>query len=583
MTTHGFDLGSLDLASGFPHDDGYTLSVLGAGATFGQSQAVVRQIVSMLADGDLVSYDRAGNRVAEFDVLIEGADGTSLQAGEVALRRELYRPNTVTWTPPADFSAPTVFEVVTSEMAPKFDDLDELRTRRVFHVTLTCAPFARSAVPVTVQALTVGVTPTIVTINNADTTSGWTALGVVGSNPSFSNPVTDEGSFVRTTLTGEYAGVSLILTTSQDVTATRYIEVEVSGSPALGPAVTEGTPGFGFTFDGGVTPYLLPVLTRLLSGGRTLYVFDANGYSTLTRLAVSRRYLASPVTSTVEVHDVRRTDTLSVITKRQTARIVSVLGTERTPASLAIASADGTTNLGMTVVHTSPEDGSGYSPPLRRWRVSGAASPTADTSTMSGAREPIAVANPFIAEVPNEAIPEGGYLLAARLRVSSPGMAIINWATETVIDGVGDGYVTDYATVTFPNTGWFFVPVAVLTLPSVRSYSGKVRVLLSSATAELDEGWLFRVDDGCALTVVHNVVKPRLWLDSPDVSSRVPRIWIGNDAGRADASHPGANLYCHGNHTFTPDATATFVATSGAENPKAALTYYPRWPSNAAS
>ena len=63
----------------------------------------------------------------EFDVLIEGADGVALQAGEVALRRELYRPNMVTWTPPADFSAPTVYEVVTSEMAPKFDDIDELR------------------------------------------------------------------------------------------------------------------------------------------------------------------------------------------------------------------------------------------------------------------------------------------------------------------------------------------------------------------------------------------------------------------------------------------------------------------------
>ena len=64
LSTHGFELGTLDLASGIAHDDGYTLSVLGAGATFGASQAVVREIVSMLADGNLVSYDRAGNRVA---------------------------------------------------------------------------------------------------------------------------------------------------------------------------------------------------------------------------------------------------------------------------------------------------------------------------------------------------------------------------------------------------------------------------------------------------------------------------------------------------------------------------------------
>ncbi|RYB90831.1 hypothetical protein EUA06_11180 [Nocardioides glacieisoli] len=560
MSTHGFDLGTLDLASGLPHGDGYTLSVLGSGATFGQSQAVVRQIVSMLADGDLVSYDRAGNRVAEFDVLIEGADGAALQAGEVALRRELYRPNVVTWTPPADFSAPTVFEVVTSEMAPKFDDIDELRTRRVFHVTLTCAPFARSRDLVTVPALAVGPTPTTVTVSTADSTTGWTTVA----------PATlgQTGGYVYSTQTSAFFGEGehYLFFAAATVPATPYVVVEWQATyPTL------------------FTPTLLaaPVVQTLnLPDGWTKTVYDTTGlsYASLTFRAVLRG-----TSGQYRIRDVKRTDTIPQITARQVARIVSVAGTERTPASLAIKSANGTSNLNMTVVHTSPEDGSGYSPPLRRWRVSGAASPTTDAATMSGAREPILPANPFIAEIPNPALPEGGYLLAARMRASVVGSATINWATDTRIDGVAEGYVTDYATTNFPSSGnWYFVPIAVLTLPSVRSYSGKVRINLSSMTAELDEAWLFRVDDGCALTVLHNAVKPRLWLDSPDVASRVPRIWIGNDAGRVDASHPGANLYTHGNHTFTPDAMAVFVGTSGTENPEASLTYFPRWHSNAA-
>lgn len=582
MSTHGFDLGTLDLASGQPHEDGYTLSVLGAGASFGQSQAVVRQIVSMLADGDLVSYDRAGNRVAEFDVLIEGADGVALQAGEVALRRELYRPNAVTWTPPADFSAPTVYEVVTSEMAPKFDDIDELRTRRVFHVTLTCAPFARPPAAITVPALAPpAVSPTTATINDATSTTGWSARaqtmvdGLVTDIVPVS--VTDLGAD-GVSVSAECIFLQFTYTPPAPIalTGTPYVTVELSGSvPDL----------FSIVHPTGAASGATPTLVRALTNGHTQYVLPVDPARPLVRVDVfwSKTYYPTPTVVTFNAFDISRTDTLPQISTRQISRIVSVAGTERTPASLAISAPNGTDDLAMTIVHTSPEDGSGYAPPLRRWRVSGG-TVTADASTMSGGREPIVLANPFIAEVPNLAVPEGGYLLAARTRIASGTSATINWATDTQIDGATEGYVTDAATFDFPSTGnWFFTPIAVLTLPSVRSMSGKVRILLSSTNAELDEAWLFRVDDGCALTVVHYGAKPRLWLDSPDVSSQVPRIWIGDNTSRADASHPGANLYAHGNHTFTPDAMAVFVGTSGTENPEAALTYYPRWHSNAAS
>jgi hypothetical protein len=244
----------------------------------------------------------------------------------------------------------------------------------------------------------------------------------------------------------------------------------------------------------------------------------------------------------------------------------------------------GATALGMTIVHTSPEDGSGYSPPLRRWRVSGAGE-TSNPTAVSQALESIVLPNPFVAEVPNRAVPEGGYLLAARMLVPTAGVTAINWAAETVTRGVGQGYVTDFAHWDFPLPHtWNFVPLAVLTLPTLRSEEGTVRISLSSnVPVELDEAWLFRVDDGCALTVVNDVGTARMWLDSPDINSRVPRVWIGDDETRIDAFHPGSKLYCHGNHTFAPDKVQVFTATSGIEGPAVSMSHYPRWHSNAAT
>lgn len=546
----------------------------------GEPEMVVETLASQLADGDLERTVRYGNRAYVIPIYIEGPTLADVADAEALLRAQLRRDGlTLTHNPGDSWAVDSVYEVQTAKMTPARDDRFESHLIRKFTLTLTCGPFARSAARVVTEALAPpAATPTTATINDATSTTGWSA-GLINTTTGISSPaVVDLGadgiaaSGYGWTLTLRYT-----TTTPISLTGTEYITVEMSGT----------TPTSFYLDYVGDSAIITPISARATTAGTVVYVLPANPARSLDGLEIT--YNNFSTTGSVDenlvlrVYDVSRTDTIPQISSRQISRIVPVSGTERTPASLAIASADGVDDLGMTVVHTSPEDGSGYSPPLRRWRTSGAASPTPDAATMSGAREPITLANPFIAVVPNNSIPEGGYLLAARMRVSAAGTAVVNWATETVIDGTSDGYVTDYATVAFPNTGWFFVPIAVLTLPSVRSYSGNVKILLSSTTTELDEAWLFRVDDGSALTVVHNTVKPRLWLDSPDVSSQVPRIWVGSNAARTDASHPGANLYAHGNHTFTPDAMAVFVGTSGTEYPSVTLTHYPRWHSNAAS
>jgi hypothetical protein len=587
MTTHGLELGTLDLASTEAHDDGYTLTVLGAGASFGASQAKIREIVSMLADGNLVTYDSAGNRVATFDVLIKAADGVALQAGEVALRRELYRRNTVTWTPPADFSAPTVYEIVTSEMAPLFDDIDELRDRRKFRVTLTCAPFARSAEPVTIEALAAPpVTPTTATITNADTTAGFSASKTVWDTTTgpggATTPVTvtDGGSYAQASASATYLSLKLTYTTSAvDMSATRYLSVEMSGSYVF---------NFMLTLNG-VSGYHTPILTRTNAGGTKQYVFDTAGGSLTAFSAITGAgpVWGATVTITLDVHDISRTDTLPQVSARQSTRIIEVGGTERTPASIHVTAADGTDPLGgLVIVHTSPEDGSGYSPSLRRWRTTASAgTPAAEVSAMSGQKESISeVAGGFNAKVDTSALPEGGYVLMARVRSLGSETTPIYWSTSTIFPDATtqEGYTNGNVPYDFPDDEWQLIPLAALSLPSVRTSAGQVEISLqaigTSQPIELDEAWLFRVDDDCALSIVATDAA-HLWLDSPDVSSSVPRVWIGDSA---DVKvHPGDALQAMGNHVLSPNGTAAFTAAL-TDNPATDATFYRRWHSNAA-
>jgi hypothetical protein len=501
---------------------------------------------------------------------IEGADLAELADHEAALARECNRTfNEFAVTPGDGFAPTSVFDTTDISATPiRYDDGGEQTNYREWELSIETVPHARSADLTVASPLSVGGSPSVTVFDTCDVATGWSATidGVSATATTF----WEAGSvaiFATGDLDGDEDTVILTRTVAVDFTGTPYLVVEArSGSPVS--ATADGV--------------ALPLLNVRDLGSRHLeYTFLApTGTVTVLDFAYTRR--PGEAWIGLFIYDLTKSNMPPGATAHQLSRIVPVVGTERTPASLQIASSDGTEDLGMTIVHTSPEDSSGYSPPLRRWRVSGG-TVTTDASTMSGGREMMTIANPFIAEVPNQALPEGGYLLAARLRVSVAGSAVINWAAETVIDGAGDGYVTDYATVTFPNTGWHFVPVAVLTLPTVRSYSGSVRALMSSATAEIDEGWLFRVDDDCALSVVHNILKPRLWLDSPDLTSRVPRIWVGDDENRLDASHPGGNLYCHGNHTFAPDAMSVFVATATTEYPDITLTHHARWHTNAAS
>lgn len=583
--THGLELGTLDLASGLPSDDGYTFSVLAAGFTTGDPQAVVREIVSMLADGNLVSYDRAGNRVVSFEVLVEASDGVALQAGEVALRRELYRPNTVTWTPPSDFAAPTVYEVVTSEMAQKFDDLEELRTTRRFAITLTCAPFARSSTAVTVQALAPPpVSPTTVTVNDATSTTGWSGRLVTSGVAGSSTPAVVDLGVDGVNVSGY--GYALTLTydppSPVSLSGTPYVTIELAGTTPT---------NFHVTYSGAASIEVTPAVVRTTPSGTVVYVLPVDPSASLLKLSstYSNFFTLGAVNESIALsaYDISRTNVLPSITTHQSARSLEVAGTERSPASINIAPGGSGTALGWTIVHTTPETLAGYSPALRQFRTSGN-TVTSSSTLMSGGREPVN-STPVVAQVPLASLPEGEYALAALMRSTVVGTFPIFYEARTLLPGVGYlGGTSDIVSATFTATNtWTLIPLDVVTLPPVRSNGAFVQLNLSrtpvaAEVIDLDEWWTLRMGDDCATTILYDNAG-FLWLDSPDVSSGVPRIWVGGNSNRSDAHHPSFNLYAQGAHALHPDGTAIFVATSGLEYPNVSATYYPRYHSNAAS
>lgn len=584
MSVHGLDLGALDLASGIPSDDGYTLSVLAAGATFGEPAAVVREIVSQLADGSLVTYDRAGNRVVSFEVQIKASDGAALQAGEVALRRELYRPNVVTWTPPADFSAPSVYEVITSEMSQRFDDLEELRNTRRFLVTLTCKPFARSVELVTVEGLAPPpVTPTTATVNAADTITGWTTYVAAQSGASALGTPTDGGSYLYVaengTMQNGLTTVELRFSTSAvSMSATPYLLVEAKFA-TYGP----GYIAFRAILNG-VERSLAPVFTRATATGTTVYALNTDGQS-LTGLAVAAVNVSpSPDQTRVEVHDVTRTDTLTQTSPRQVSRIIGVGGTERTPASLRAYTSSGF--LGVTLLHTTPHDGSGYTPDMRRWRATGNTTyANVGTRKITGTYEPMRP-NAVTSRTPAHSMPRGDYILCAAIKsdtATTTSPFPISWAVKSVISGQTIGSIegTGY--------GWFpvaneltIVPIAAVQAPIVRSGALDVEVHLLNPTntlaLDVEEWWMFTDDDDSALSIV-NTSEGNLWLDSADVDSPVPTVWVGPD--KPNSYHPSGGLVAQGTHTFKPGPLLVTSISDSNNYLEAELTYHEHWHSNA--
>lgn len=572
-------IGSLDLTE-------YPFSVDRENAVdVGEPEMVVVSTPSQLADGDLERTVRHGNRTYVLPIYIEGPTLADVADAEALLRAELRRTGlTLTHDPGDSWAVPSVYEVQTVRMALSRDDTHESHLIRRWTLTLVCGPWTRSSSAVTVQAIAPppgGGTPTTASITTADTTTGWSATSLGPGGPT-SPAVVDIGDGVSASDYAIQLKLMYALPTPVAPTGTPYVTVDLAG--------TTPTQFVGIGLDVAVGP--MPVAaTQVLPTGVVRYYLAVDTTKTLSGLHIvwngSAAGADGPQSVTFSVYDISRTDTLPSITTHQSARSLEVSGTERSPASINIAPGGSGTSLGWTIVHTTPETLAGYSPALRQFRTSGN-TVTSSSTLMSGGREPVN-STPVVAQVPLASLPEGEYAIAALMRSTVVGTFPIFYEARTLLPGIGYlGGTSDTVSATFTATNtWTLIPLDVVTLPPVRSNGAFVQLNLSrtpvaAEVIDLDEWWTLRMGDDCATTILYDNAG-FLWLDSPDVSSGVPRIWVGGNSNRSDAHHPSFNLYAQGAHALHPDGTAIFVATSGLEYPNVSATYYPRYHSNAAS
>lgn len=548
----------------------------------GEPEVEIVTVSGGLADGDIEQESHTGNRTYVIPLYIEGPTMADLAENEAALRRELKKAGVLLSHNAGDGFAPTsVYEVFTARLVHARDDTHESHLIRRYTLTLRCSPWARSADLTTIEALEAAGTAT--TVDACNSATGWTGK-VNGVNFGAADPawLGSSGSVWAYDLFDP--GPQLIeLTRAGTFSITSpYLKIVTRGNE---PAVTTATA----TVDGVVTELQLIAQYKTTADiDGYAFVFEISGTS-VSSLTVANYSQATP--SAFGVSDVAFIATPPSIAPRQITRVLHVGGTERTPASIHVASPDGTTDLGLVIVSTTPSryPEVGFHPAMSRWYLSGTR--TADASSVSGYR--FRLDNGFMAaQAPAISFPEGGYQMAALMAASVEGTYEVVSLVQTRKAGtILKEWSNTEVVHLFPSPNWGLVDMGVPRLPILRAESGTDVVLavkvrqtngadLVGVTVEAQDAWMLPVDDGCGLEITLTD-KANLWMDSPSTSSGVPVVLEGDNADRTGATFPlrGARSSAH---VLSPGMTGITVITSISDYPAVSASYYKRWHSNAA-
>lgn len=560
---HSVELGGLALmVEGKPagSEDGYQLSVLGEDTTYGNPQPVTTTLYSMLRNGSVVSRDRDENRQPVLLVQVETElnDGNALALGEAAVMAVCRRPVELIWTPPQAGAEPVVFDVVDSNVDHAFDMTDEKRLRRTFRIVLSALPHARRDTETLVEAITVPVSPTTVSVDTADALTGWGGDATVSQT----------GGYVESTgYTKSGAGRKLRRTSiTVDFTATPYLVVEWQGFPVVGTAL--------------VTLQMTNAVKaseQVLGDGWTRTQFRP----TLTSLSVLE-FIAQYDTgagtfhqdATLRIRDLKRTDAPPLAgSGRQSFRSFDVGGTVTTQGSIDVA---GTAALGDVAIYTFPLGG-GYQPHLSQYQ-SAPVSRTTDTATLSGARNLVTAGAEWL--VPAGNMPAGEYAVVARLRDSVAGTKAFSWSTRSRMGGVdvGPDVVTNMTFNFAVASQWYTVLLGVVDLPVTPiSAAGQMRLALGTAvgTLEVDEILIFNTAG--SLTMLTGVTKNRVAVRAPSLDESHGSIWVGNAADESDWYGASSLCVSRQHHDLEPGSNNLYAYTTGQINPTVTARHFDRF------
>jgi hypothetical protein len=581
---HSLTFGDLTWVEGGanpPDSSGVVYRVRAQDATFGTAVPVTVALLWLGRAGGPVSYDSTPNREPVFRITVEADDSDLLARGEMALQLQCEQPTTLSWTPPDGAGETSVFDVVWSHLEPVFErdgltgvGMEETVVRsRTYLVHMQALPHARNADLVVTPAQG---TATETVIDSGSSTTGWSVVGGGW-------PVTVVSGAVVVTFTEPVSSILLRRTGTVSLTGASYIAVTwkttdpvVSGIRLHVAAVVGG----GYVSE--------TSRSDAGSGWTTSFFLVPAGVTSTSALTVAA--IQEAITSgsyTLSVDKVSTWTALPYIgTTRQKAMSLVPGGSVRTHGSIQVAHAS--SSLGKTIVYTCPS-GTGYLPPLRRWRTSGN-TVTADASLLSGSREPIG-AGSTVFRIPVSALPKGRVELWAWMRVTTGTLTRAPaYAIRSVINGVtlassGGNFAAVFTTL---NVWQLFCLGAFTTPPIGMGPAGLVQIDLNenSGQVELDEAYLFATDQGSLTVVDCGTGTPsaggpsnRLWIDAPTPDVPMGAIYRGFSADRSDAFHAGSVAYTDtwGTHDFDPRGTSVFVATANALDAATSLEHYRRY------
>lgn len=599
--------GDLDLNGDNTDPSGlaFRIEALGDGADWGNPTAITRTVSSWLADGMATSVDGYGNRQQTLRIRIIAETPTALAAGEAELKNRSGRRTTLSWTPPGDGAAETVFEAWYVDPQGGFQgptgDLEELLLTRYYTLHIEAKPFSRSANLVVVPTLTVVDASSddfiATTVDNCTSTTGWTGSPNAPTVDSSTSDVA-VAETITTILSSSLNHHHFFGAPQYTLTLTRTFDtaVDMSDTPFL--IIKTGMPGITWTQTVTVDGHVLQLKSQ---GGHIRTYVMPSGVTSFTVLKVTAKFFTKDVMSpTLRVFGVVKSNgTGDVDTGKEVARTFWVAGSARTYGSIAVG--HDTDGLGDVIVYTVPSSTAGYVPSMQRYQTAGPVV-SADTDAVTGVKQAIDSSS-LLADsdgvfptftIPASQLIEGQYGIAVRVKVTTADD--YNFSLLASIEGQAVMAALK-ATVTFTDDdegAYRLLWLGTMALPPnalpdesdlnvVMTLVTTLSVLADTDPVYLDDLWLFNLTDG-AVSIVAAGDAQRVWLDSADADRLNPTVYLGSESDRSDAIGAGlsSSVTAFGTHSLLPGRMDMFTVTTGAANPTATVGMYPRWHTHAA-
>lgn len=464
VSRHQLTFAGIDLTGTIDYG-GFKFFALAEGSTLGNPEPVTRKLASALLDGSLMETTRHDNRTANFQVMVEAADSSMIDAAQKMLFRACGARSTLVWQPPDGYGAVRVYIVQNATLDHIFDDLDELRRAgmavRRYRLSLSCHPWAYNEEPTRIVAEpTPPSSPVTTTMFDGTSAVGWTSPAGATAQP-----VVVSGKVqiapMRELQHADYPHLNdftIALGAAVDFSATPYLTMDLKPLQYMGFCVPpEPEEAFGYAvkdyrgddpkenpynwfdmyIDGSRVP--LKHYETLSDGTLRCTWLTTDTSATTVRLTAGTHLsgwfhpdLTEPAGTSrgFTVDNVKRSNVLpgSSATGKQLLLTLDYEGSARDSASITVEHE--TRTLGEVVIYSSPDlERYGYQPSCKGFAITGGHTVTADTEAVSGSWVRSSNSTPMAWEIPASRLPRGSYAVRLRYRW---------WQTSTDVIDVSD-------------------------------------------------------------------------------------------------------------------------------------------------